>query len=110
MKEQAINNLHDPANKTSNDIALRLTLAQELLAASKHKEAEDAFKKILDLDENNLEAKCGLAKTCYQQREYSTALNMLEDVCQQSGTDQEYQNLYARLLIREMQVEEEQLA
>ena len=106
MKEHTLKTLHDSVERSPNDIKLRLELAHALQTASKHSEAEDEFIKVLALDKNNLEAKCGLAKSCYELREFSTAFSMLEDICKRSDTGTEYQTLYAQLLIREMQEEQ----
>ena len=103
MKEQTIKNPHDSVECSPNDIAQRLTLAHELQSAAKHSEAEEEFIKILALDKDNLPAKCGLAKSYYEQREFSTAFAVLEDICKQKDSEAEYHTLYAQLLIREMQ-------
>ena len=105
MNVENISQLRASVERLPNDITLRLSLAHALQAASQNEEAENEFKKVLSLDNKNLKAKCGLAKTCYEQREFSTAFSILEDICKQKDTETEYHTLYAKLLIREMQEE-----
>lgn len=105
MNVETINNLRASVERLPNDVSLRLSLAQALLAASENREAENEFKKVLTMDNDNLQAKCGLAKSSFELREYSTAFSILEEVCKQKETGSEYHTLYAKLLIREIQEE-----
>lgn len=80
LNEDAINNLREALNHSPNNIPLKLHLAGMLLESGAAADAEIHFKEILALDNNQAKAKAGLAKSCYLQKKYSTAIVILEEL------------------------------
>jgi transitional endoplasmic reticulum ATPase len=104
MNEETINNLREALNFSPENIPLRLHLADSLLILNKLEEAEKEYKHVLGLSPDNNKGKTGLVNIYYNQRNYSTAMVIMEDLLQSSPQSPENFLLYAKLLLKENSV------
>ncbi len=77
-----IENLREALNLSPQNLPLRLLLADHLLKASMLDEAEAEFRTVLSLDSANKIAKRGLSKIYFEQKKYSTAIVIMEELAE----------------------------
>lgn len=80
-----IESLREALSLSPNNLPLRLLLADHLLKASLLEEAETEFRTVLAQDSNNKTAKRGLSKIYFEQKKYSTAIVILEELTEQEN-------------------------
>ncbi len=80
-----IESLREALSLSPNNLPLRLLLADHLLKASLLEEAEAEFRTVLAQDSNNKTAKRGLSKIYFEQKKYSTAIVILEELAEQEN-------------------------
>src|SRR6476619_6169726 len=78
--EDTIHALREALRLTPNNSALRLHLADTLLANGRGSEAEQEYREGLAQSPNSLPMKLGLARAFFQQGKQSHALVILEDL------------------------------
>lgn len=100
MQDDLIQNLREALNFSPNNIPLRLTLAEALLAGNHLQEAEQEFKTVLESQAGNTQAKTGLAKIYFQQEKYSTVLVILEELVEARPNDVSLLMLISKSLLR----------
>ena len=80
-----IESLREALSLSPNNVPLRLLLADHLLKASLLNEAETEFRTVLAHDTHNKTAKRGLSKIYFEQKKYSTAIVILEELAEQEN-------------------------
>jgi transitional endoplasmic reticulum ATPase len=80
-----IESLREALSLSPNNVPLRLLLADHLLKASLLDEAETEFRTVLTHDTHNKTAKRGLSKIYFEQKKYSTAIVILEELAEQEN-------------------------
>ena len=80
-----IESLREALSLSPTNLPLRLLLADHLLKASLLDEAESEFRTVLTQDTNNKTAKRGLSKIYFEQKKYSTAIVILEELAEQEN-------------------------
>lgn len=80
-----IESLREALSLSPNNLPLRLLLADHLLKASLLDEAETEFRTVLTQDSHNKTAKRGLSKIYFEQKKYSTAIVILEELADQDN-------------------------
>lgn len=80
-----IESLREALSLSPNNVPLRLLLADHLLKASLLDEAETEFRTVLAHDTHNKTAKRGLSKIYFEQKKYSTAIVILEELAEQEN-------------------------
>ncbi len=105
MDHDALLTLRTAVEFSPENISLRLILAQTLLSAMAFPDAEEEFKKVISLNKKNIAAKCGLARACYEQKKFSVAVVVLEEICEHEEAPAESHLMLARLLLAEKDTE-----
>jgi len=77
-----IESLREALSLSPTNLPLRLLLADHLLKASLLDEAEIEFRTVLAQDTHNKTAKRGLSKIYFEQKKYSTAIVILEELAE----------------------------
>jgi transitional endoplasmic reticulum ATPase len=77
-----IESLREALSLSPDNLPLRLLLADHLLKANQLNEAEVEFRTVLTQDTNNKTAKRGLSKIYFEQKKYSTAIVILEELAE----------------------------
>ena len=103
--DDAIASLREALRHSPDNIPLRIHLAEQLMAAGRGDEAEAEFKHALAHRADDAKLKVGLATAFYQQGKDSAALVIIEDLIKQRDVPPKAHMLYARLLLRDGQVE-----
>ena len=80
-----IESLREALSLSPNNVPLRLLLADHLLKASLLDKAETEFRTVLAHDTHNKTAKRGLSKIYFEQKKYSTAIVILEELAEQEN-------------------------
>lgn len=80
MQEDAIRNLEEALKVSPDNQLLRLMLAEAFLSAGQANNAEREFKVVLQRDPDNVQARTGLAKSCFEQQKYSITIIILEEL------------------------------
>ncbi|MDN5200628.1 AAA family ATPase [Fulvivirgaceae bacterium BMA10] len=104
MDEENIKNLKEALRLSPNNTLLRLHLAEMLLKANQLVEAENEFKTILEIEVGNIKAKRGLLKTYYEQKKYSTAIIIAEELTNSDQATPDILLIYAQLLYKENEI------
>ena len=84
----------------SSHINLLLNLAIIKKKLKKRKESVETFKKIIELDENNLEALCGLAQIFEEDQNLSMAANYLKKALEINSDHHIANHSYGKLLLK----------
>ncbi len=100
MDDSTINSLRAALKFSPDNIPLKLHLAEVLLGAQKWEEAEKEFSELMRLTEDNA-PRIGLARTFFEQGEYSKCNVIMEGMVDESNVDFNVLILYARALVRE---------
>ena len=100
-----LNGLREAIKVSPDNIPLRLHLADALLGAGRHEEAENEYKAGLALAPNHQPMKLGLARAFFSQGKKSHALVIVEDLLKASRKPPEAYLLHARLLMQAGDVE-----
>jgi transitional endoplasmic reticulum ATPase len=98
--QDLIDNLKEALKLSPQNIPLRLTLAEALLSNNLFMEAESEFRTVLESQPANTAAKAGLAKAYFEQKKYSTAIVILEELIESKGNDVGLLVLLSRALLR----------
>ena len=102
----AISQLREAVAQSPGNIPLRHALADALLAAGRHVEAETEYRAALALSPDNPGLKLGLARAFQQQGKRSHTLVVLEDLVKLPSAPARAHVLYARLLASMGEVEQ----
>jgi transitional endoplasmic reticulum ATPase len=98
--QSLIENLQEALKLSPQNIPLRLTLAEALYSNKSFAEAEAEYRKVLDSQPSNLQAKNGLAKTYFELGKYSTAIVILEELVDLKSNDVGLLVLLSKALLR----------
>jgi transitional endoplasmic reticulum ATPase len=98
--ESLIENLREALKLSPQNIPLRLTLAEALFSGKLFLDAETEYRKVLESQQENFQAKAGLAKTYFELQKYSTAIVILEELVDQKSNDVSMLVLLSRALLR----------
>jgi transitional endoplasmic reticulum ATPase len=98
--QSLIENLLEALKLSPDNIPLRLTLSEALFSNKSFAEAEIEYRKVLEGQPSNLQAKNGLAKTYFELGKYSTAIVILEDLIEQKSNDVGLMVLLSKALLR----------
>jgi transitional endoplasmic reticulum ATPase len=99
----AINSLREALKFSPDNVPLRMHLAATLMQQMSYTEAEEEYKYILEISSGNFEAKCGLAKCAYDQKKFSIAYVLLEELSKSKSLDAEFHIMFAKILLEERQ-------
>ncbi len=100
MQEEAINNLKEALKHSPDNIHLRLIYAEALLNFKAPDIAEQEFKIILDKEPTNNHAKFGLARSYFEQKKFSTAIIILEDLLDHDKNNIEFQLILSKAFLK----------
>jgi SpoVK/Ycf46/Vps4 family AAA+-type ATPase len=100
MEDDTINSLREALNFSPDNIPLRLHLASALLKADRLDEASKEYKEVLKTSSNK-DAKKGLAKIAYEQKDFSLCNVILEELLTPNTEDISLLILHAKALIKE---------
>ena len=99
--EEAITNLKVALSVSPDNVPLRMHLAELLLASQEHTEAEEQFKKVIELSPKSHAAKYGLARSCYYQDKLSMAYVVLDELCKHPNAGGDWHLLFSKVLLKE---------
>ena len=100
MQDELIKSLVEALKVSPENVPLRLTLADTYLLNNRIAEAETEFKFVLEKQNDNLQAKTGLAKVYFNQEKYSTVIVILEEIIEQKPNDVGLLIMLAKSLLR----------
>lgn len=100
MNDNAIDSLRDALKYSPDNNALRLLLAESLLALNRYEEAEKEYSIVLR-SSNDIKAKLGLANTFFRKGNYSACNVILEELIENDNADKYVLALYAKALLKE---------
>src|SRR5687768_6609304 len=100
MQDELIKSLREALEVSPDNMPLRLTLAETLLLNDRVIEAEPEFKRVLEKQPGNVQAKSGLAKVYFHQEKYSTVIVVLEEIIDQKSHDVGVLILMSKALLR----------
>src|SRR5262245_51771679 len=103
--EESLKALREAVALSPDNLPLREHLAASLLLASKHDDAEAAYREALARWPDRDSLKLGLADAYYQQGKYSHALVIIESLVKRSDTPPRAYLLHARLLAQAGEIE-----
>src|SRR5687768_406104 len=103
--DDAIASLREALRHSPDNIPLRVHLAEQLMSAGRSDEAEAEFKHALAARPDDAKLKIGLATAFYQQGKNSAAMVIIEDLIKQRDVPAKALMLYARLLLKDGDVE-----
>ena len=98
--DTTIKALRDALAVSPDNSPLRLHLCSTLMQAGKYFDAEHEYRDALRRDTGNVDLKVGLAKAFYEQRKNSEAMVVIEDLIKLKQADAAAYMLYARLSLR----------
>jgi transitional endoplasmic reticulum ATPase len=101
MSTEMIKQLLEALQVSPDNVPLRLHVAQMLLQGFEYVQAEEHYRKVLELQPSNGEAQMGLARTFYQQQKYSAAVVVLEQLESQEPGNFDALLLHCRTLVKE---------
>ena len=104
MEKEAINNLLEALKVSPDNIPLRLMLAEAFIYDKQPNKAEEEFKTVLDRDPSNRQAKTGLAKAFYEQKKYSTAVIILEELWEENQSNVQLMLLLSKALLKNNEI------
>jgi len=110
MTNKQIKSLQEAVTLSPDNAPLRKHLADTFLSYGQSKEAETEYRAAIDLDPDNLDYKLGLAKAFFQLETYDSALVVIEDLVSKKESPAEAYVLYARLLLKNNEMEAAQQA
>jgi AAA+ superfamily predicted ATPase len=96
---QAIAGLREALRVSPNNLPLRHTLADMLLAGGDFAQAEAEYRNALGLSPENVPLKIGLATSFFRQGKYPVAIVIVEDLLKQAEPSANLLLLHARLLL-----------
>ncbi|MBA4055937.1 MAG: cell division protein, partial [Marivirga sp.] len=100
MENDLIKNLREALTFSPNNIPLRLTLADALVANHSIQEAESEYKFVLDSQPANVHAKTGLAKVYFEQQKYSIVIVIIEELIDDRPNDVNLLMMISKSLLR----------
>ena len=100
MEDDTIKSLREALNFSPDNIPLRLHLASALLKANRLDKASEEYKEVLKTS-SNTEAKKGLAKIAFEQKDFSLCNVILEELLTPNTEDISLLILHAKALIKE---------
>src|SRR5688572_22874906 len=103
--DDAIASLREALRHSPDNIPLRTHLAEQLMSAGRSDEAEAEFKHALAARPDDAKLKIGLATAFYQQGKNFAAVVIIEDLIKQRDCPARATMLYARLLLKDGDVE-----
>ena len=109
MESERIKNLREALQFSPGNIPLVMHLALELMNEGNEAAALIEYKKILDIDSNNIGSKFGMAKAHYGLGNYSTSAVILEELCSNSAVIEHFV-LLAKVNLKENSLAEAQAA
>ena len=109
MESERIKNLREALQFSPGNIPLVMHLASELMNEGNEAAALIEYKKILDIDSNNIGSKFGMAKAHYGLGNYSTSAVILEELCSNSAVIEHFV-LLAKVNLKENSLAEAQAA
>ncbi|SHL82955.1 Tetratricopeptide repeat-containing protein [Chitinophaga jiangningensis] len=105
MSSEVIKQLQEAVQFSPENVPLRLHLAQVLLQDFQYQQAEEQYRKVLELSHDNIAAQLGLARTFYHQQKYSVAIVVLEQLEHQEPDNFDALLLHCRILVKENSME-----
>ncbi|MFB6455654.1 AAA family ATPase [Chitinophaga sp. Hz27] len=105
MSAEVIKQLQEAVQFSPENVPLRLHLAQVLLQDYQYIQAEEQYRKVLELSHDNIAAQLGLARTFYHQQKYSVAIVVLEQLEHQEPDNFDALLLHCRILVKENSLE-----
>ncbi len=100
MENELINNLREALQFSPNNVPLRLTLADALLANHAVEQAEVEYKFVLEGQPENIPAKIGLAKIYFEQQKYSIVIVIAEELLDSRANDVNLLMMISKSLLR----------
>ncbi|WP_143304449.1 ATP-binding protein [Chitinophaga vietnamensis] len=101
MSSEVIKQLQEAVQFSPENVPLRLHLAHVLLQDYQYLQAEEQYRKVLELSADNIAAQLGLARTFYHQQKYSVAIVVLEQLEHQEPDNFDALLLHCRILVKE---------
>ncbi len=98
-REEALQNLLEALKYSPNNLPLRLHIANHLYALNRFAEAEEQYRKVLEIKSNNQTAKIGLAQAFHKLGKSSAAFVIVEELLQEGTPPAEVFLLHAELLL-----------
>lgn len=106
MADDPFRTLRDAVKLSPENVPLRRHLAESLLQAGRLDEAEQEFRKGLQLAPDDAALKLGLATAFFRQEKTSAALVVVEDLVRSADTPARAYLLHARILLQSGDVEQ----
>jgi len=99
-EDQTIRSLREALKVSPNNLPLRKHIADLLMQAGRHDEAEKEYRDAVKLAPSDTDLKLALATCFFEQSKNSEALVIVEDLVKQRDVPAAVEVLYARLLMR----------